>query len=170
MDCQEVILTRCSIRSYLSEQPATPQQINEILMMAMHAPSAMNKRPWAFMVVTNKNLLKRIEQAHPYAGFAVQAGTAIIVCGNTRESYEDYWCVDPLLAGQNILLSAQAIGLSTCWCGVYPDGKKMKDIADILRIPSPYQPMALIIVGTSNISSKTSANRYEKKKIHFNKW
>lgn len=81
MDCQEVILTRCSIRSYLSEQPATPQQINEILMMAMHAPSAMNKRPWAFMVVTNKNLLKRIEQAHPYTG----------VCRTGWDSYYYMW-------------------------------------------------------------------------------
>ena len=170
MNLIDTILTRHSTRQYDENKKATPDQIEMILKCAMQAPSAMNKQPWHFIVVDNPEILSSIENVHPYAGFLRQAGTAIIVIGDTKASWEDYWKVDPMLAGQNILLAAHALGLSTCWCGVYPNVEHMKNIANILNIPSEYTPIALIALGTPDENRKIPENRFFPTKIHHNEW
>ena len=170
MNLINTILTRHSTRQYNKSKKATPEQLKQILACAMQAPSAMNKQPWHFIVVDNPEVLASIENLHPYAGFLTQAGAAIVVVGDTKSSWEDYWKVDPMLAGQNILLAAHALGLSTCWCGVYPNTQHMENLANILNIPCEYKAMALIALGTPNEDEKTPESRFNQAKIHLNEW
>ena len=50
MDLQTVIRERKSIRAFRSE-PVPKETIEEILRLAIHAPSAINLQPWEFHVV-----------------------------------------------------------------------------------------------------------------------
>ena len=171
MDLIEGILTRHSVRNYDVNKKATTEQIEQILRCAMQAPSAMNKQPWHFVVVTDGATLSAIQNVHPYAGFLEQAGTAIVVVADSENCWEEYWKVDPMLAGQNILLSAHALGLSTCWCGVYPNEQHMENLRHILNIPSNHKPIALIALGTANSSEKHHvASRFNPQRVHRNEW
>ena len=49
----ENIATRVSVRSYL-DKPVDDANIEKLLRAGMAAPSAMNKQPWHFVVVTDK--------------------------------------------------------------------------------------------------------------------
>lgn len=58
----EVVLGRRSIRGYL-DKPVPRALIEEILTLAMRAPSSMNTQPWHFHVVTGESL-NRIRQGN----------------------------------------------------------------------------------------------------------
>ena len=60
-----VIFTRRSIRAYDATKKATKEQIVDLLNAGMHAPSAMNKQPWEFVVATESDAISAIMQAHP---------------------------------------------------------------------------------------------------------
>lgn len=170
MEMIEGILSRYSTRKFDSTQKATPAQIEQILKCACQAPSAMNKQPWAFVVVDDPNVLQAIQNTHPYAGFLKDAGTAIIVVGDSKNCWEEYWRVDPLLAGQNILLAAHQLGLGTCWCGVYPNKDRMQSIENVLSLPVEYHAMALIAIGVPLTKKQNIESRYTPDKVHYNAW
>ena len=50
----ENIATRVSVRSYL-DKPVDDATIEKLLRAGMAAPSAVNKQPWHFVVVTDNN-------------------------------------------------------------------------------------------------------------------
>lgn len=102
--------------------------------------------------------------------FLKDAGTAIIVVGDSKNCWEEYWRVDPLLAGQNILLAAHQLGLGTCWCGVYPNKDRMQSIENVLSLPAEYHAMALIAIGVPLTKKQNIESRYTPDKVHYNAW
>ena len=59
------IMTRVSVREFTGEK-ISDQQIDTLLRAAMAAPSAINKQPWAFIVVTDDELIAKLGEALPY--------------------------------------------------------------------------------------------------------
>jgi nitroreductase len=55
MHYDDVILSRRSIRGYKPD-PVPQKLIEEIIALAMRAPSSMNTQPWNFTVVTGAPL------------------------------------------------------------------------------------------------------------------
>ena len=65
----DAIFHRTSIRKY-QETPVEAEKIETLLRAAMAAPSACNQQPWEFYVVRNKEKIKELSEASPYAGCA----------------------------------------------------------------------------------------------------
>ncbi|MDH5200467.1 MAG: nitroreductase family protein, partial [Candidatus Bathyarchaeota archaeon] len=59
------ILARRSIRKYTAE-PVSDEKIIKLLEATMAAPSASNRRPWHFVVVTERGKLDELAEGHPY--------------------------------------------------------------------------------------------------------
>ena len=57
MEFDDVIMGRRSIRGYL-DKPVSRDLIEEILSLAIRAPSSMNTQPWHFHVITGEPLAK----------------------------------------------------------------------------------------------------------------
>ena len=53
------IMTRVSVRQFTGEK-ISAEQIDTLLRAAMAAPSALNKQPWAFIVVTDEGIISRL--------------------------------------------------------------------------------------------------------------
>ena len=85
------IATRVSVRSYL-DKPVEETKIEQLLRAGMAAPSAMNKQPWHFVVVTDKQQLAALAKANPYAGMAV-----IDSCVVERDTLKVYFCLNDLV-------------------------------------------------------------------------
>ena len=65
------ILQRTSVRSY-EDRPVEKEKIEKLLRAGMAAPTAVNKQPWHFIVVTDKNQLEKLAEANPNAGMAAE--------------------------------------------------------------------------------------------------
>ncbi|HQM65931.1 MAG TPA: nitroreductase family protein, partial [Anaerolineaceae bacterium] len=55
----DLIFRRRSIRKF-TDEPVSNAQIDLLLQAAMAAPTAMNLKPWHFVVVTEAEILRRI--------------------------------------------------------------------------------------------------------------
>lgn len=144
------ILSRVSVRRY-TDQPVSSDQMSAILHAAMSAPSGVNKQPWEFIVVDNRELLSQLADALPYAKMTAEAPVAIVVCGN-RERFLDgvddvLWEQDLSAASENILLAAHAIGLGGVWTCIYPHEERISPVRSILNIPDNLIPFNLIPIG-----------------------
>ena len=170
MDAMTNLLTRRSVRAYRFGQKIPKEKLESILKAGMYAPSAMHKSPWAFVVIQDPQKLEEITHIHPHAHFVTEAGCAIVVCADKSAAYEDYWCVDPLLAAQNILLAAHAEGLGACWCGVYPTKERMAAFSILLSLPAHIQPMALIALGVPKDEAAQPKDQFNPTLIHQEQW
>lgn len=169
MELMKAIMGRRSVRQYDAIKTITDEDLKTILTAAMYAPSAMNKRPWEFVVIRDEQTLEQIREIHPYAGFITEAGTAVAVCGNRAEAYSNYAPIDVALATQNLMLAAHNLGYGTCYCGTYSDEPWVKQIAQWLNLPESVEMYGLIVVGTP-LKNKEVPERFEENKIHYNVW
>lgn len=104
----DAIRSRRSIRKYTGEPIAEPVR-RAILEAGFYAPSAMNRRPFHFVSITDRELMQKLSDLHPYAKMLPQADWAIIVCGNESVS-GPFYMDDCAAATQNILLLPTAWG------------------------------------------------------------
>lgn len=144
------IATRTSIRDY-EARPVEKEKIEKVLRAAMAAPTAMNKQPWHFVVVDQRNVLDALAGANPYAKMLKKAPLAIVVCGNTDKMIEgggrDFWIQDASAATENLLLAAHAMGLGAVWTGAYPSEERCISISKVLSLSDNLIPLNMIVVG-----------------------
>ncbi|MCL2627390.1 MAG: nitroreductase family protein [Oscillospiraceae bacterium] len=144
----DMIKNRRSIRKFKPDIPVTKEQLDRLMHAAMLAPSARNTRPWEFIAVTKREVLDEIARIHPFAKMCKTATAAIIVVAVPQEGLTvGYYPQDCGAATENILIEAVAMGLGTCWCGVYPRQERIPDMAALFDIKEPKIPFCVIAVG-----------------------
>ncbi len=167
----EVIYTRRSVRSFTGE-PVSRDDLWKILKAGMSAPSAVNIQPWAFIVVTKREVLDKLCEKLPYAKMLDKAGAAIIVCGipNKDKIYaKDYWVMDCSAASENILLAAHALGLGAVWTAVYVDKERIASVRNILNIPEHIIPLNVIPIGVPKDKGSVT-DKFREENIHWEQW
>lgn len=163
------ILSRRSIRKF-TKVPVSDSDIEDILKAAMSAPSAGNSQCWEFFVINNRKLLDEIPKFHLNAQMVLEAPLAILVCADiSREKYKGRWMLDCSAASQNILLAAHTKGLGAVWVGIYPEESRMNGMTELLNLPVNIKPVSLIPIGYP-AEEKSPSKRFDKNKIHFNKY
>ncbi len=142
------ILSRRSVRKF-KETPVPRDIIEKLCEAADAAPSACNRRPVSFYVVTNKEKLSELSAAGRFT--KMKSPLAIVVVGNLKRALPlqmaDYWIHDAGAASENILIKATELGLGSCWCGVHPQKRVMEKVSEILGLGSKEIPFALIKIG-----------------------
>jgi len=168
----EIIKKRRSIRKYDPSGVVTDEQIKAMLETAMLAPSAVNSRPWEFIVIKNRKKMEAIVEFHPYSQMLKTASVAIVVLANpnaldgTKIEGAEMWQHDCGAAVQNILLQATHMNLGTCWCGLYPFDKNMDGARKLFNIPQNRIPFAVIAVGVA-AEDFGSRGFYDDKKVRW---
>ena len=153
-DSSEVVLNtifkRTSIRSY-QDKIIEKEKIEKLLRAGMAAPSAMNKQPWHFVVVTDKHQLQKLAEANPHAAMAEKAPLAIVVCGDMNKAAKgnarEFWIQDCSAASENILLAATGMELGAVWTGTYPSEERCAEVAKALGLLETLIPLNTIVVG-----------------------
>lgn len=168
MNALEAINKRHSVRSY-APRKLDKDTIRSLLAAAVRAPTAVHEEPWAFAIVQDAALLKRIsDRAKPLfleemhrahldrggrrldifgqAEFNIfhDAGTLIVICGRGAGPFvaADCW-----LAAENLMLAAYAMGLGTCVIGSALQALNLPEVKAEVGIPAEYSAIAPIIVG-----------------------
>lgn len=167
----ENIMTRTSVRKF-TDQPIKEDVFNLLLKAGMAAPSAVNAQPWAFVVVTDREVLDALNEIKPWFNLSTAQG-AIVVCGDMNKALEgngrEYWIQDCSAASENILLSAHALGLGAVWCGVYPGDEIVKGVSSVLSLPENIIPLNVITLGYP-AENPAPKDKFKSENIHYQKW
>lgn len=165
------IMTRTSIRKF-TDKPVPQDTLDLLVKAGMAAPTAMDKRPWAYVVITDKETLNALDAIKPYFNLKT-ATAAIVVCGNMDKAIEgearEYWVQDCSAATENILLAAHAYGLGAVWCGVYPGHELVGEVSKVLELPENIIPLNVITLGYPDQNPEPK-DKYNPEDIHYQKW
>lgn len=150
MKFEELVRKRRSVRHF-EDRPVPPGTVDTLLEMAHWAPSAGNRQPWHFYVVEDDSLREQLVEAAKGQTFVAEAPVTIVVCADPERSAQRYrergrtlYCLqDTAAAIQNILLTAEYLGLGACWIGAFHEDK----CSQVLSLPSHLRPIAMIPVG-----------------------
>jgi nitroreductase len=166
----DTIYARRSIRKY-QDKPVEKEKLETLLKAAMAAPSAMNNRPWEFMVVTEPEGMDAIRGALMFGKH--NAPAAIVVCGNTsifrNPAAANFWVQDCSAATENILLAAVTLGLGAVWLGVHPVHNFSKRIAKALHLPAHIKPLSAVYVGYP-AEEKPPRTQYVPDRVHWERY
>lgn len=166
------IMTRVSVREFTGEK-ISPAQVDTLLRAAMAAPSAINKQPWAFIVVDDDTVIAKLGEALPYSRCSNHPAVAIIPCGDLNKAIPgemaNFWINDVSAATENLLLAAHAMGLGAVWTGLHPDMNRAKMVQELLGLPEHIIPLCVVPVGVP-AEHPAVKDKYDPDNIHYNAW
>lgn len=168
-DALTVIHNRKSVRKYL-DKPVSKAQLETLLRAGMAGPSAADKRPWAFVAITDRAVLDTLYHSSPWSKMLREAQAAIVVCGDTRKGLpSEVWVQDCSAASENILLAAEAIGLGAVWCGIYLNPEPTAYVKKALGLPEAVIPLNIIAIGYPTGEEKPK-DKWDPSNIHWDHW
>ncbi len=150
MDVYEYIKNRRSVRKFL-DMPVEWDKMSLMIDAAKSAPSAGNLQGWRFIVVTNRNAIRKIADAALHQTWLETAPAVIVACSDV-DRYSKYYgkrgnklysIQDLSMAVANILVMAEAQGLGSCFIGAFEEEAVKRE----LKIPESLDVQALIAVG-----------------------
>ncbi len=175
MDLDKAIQNRKSVR-YYSEKKPNWRDIIECIDAARYAPMAGNLFPMRFIVVSDKDKIKKLAEASQQS-FIAEAPYVVVVCTdpklvlNAYPEFVDKFCKQQAGAAiENFLLKAEEKNLQTCWIGYFVDYL----IRTALGIPDGIEIEAIFPIGLE--SKKVGTREKRKRKIdmdrilYFDKW
>jgi len=119
-DFHTLVRDRESIRDYDPSRPLDEAVIRRILEAGRLAPSAANRQPWRFLVVSSPQMLSRVREAYTQPWFC-DAPHVLVVKGRRRDAWtrkkDGYNSLetDLTIAMDHMILAAESEGVATCW-------------------------------------------------------
>jgi nitroreductase len=169
MDTYGAITTRRSVRRY-TQEPVSEQVIRELLTAAMSGPSAHNRQPWQFVVVTQREQLDGLASIEAYKGTLSGAPLAIVVCGDMELArFDDVWLLDCAIATQNLILLAHDRGLGACWRECHLREERALAVRDKLGLPEHILTLAVVSIGHP-AEEKDPLERYQEERVRRDHW
>lgn len=175
MPVMDAIHGRRAVRSYTAET-VSESTVRKLLEAAVQAPTAMHLEPWAFVIVQDVALLRRLsdlakagftrgaaghhELVRP-AGAARPASHLDLLSNPDFNIFYDastlivvcgkptspFVTADCWLAAENLMLAACALGLATCPIGFAVPALNTPEVKAELHVPPDVTAVAPMIVG-----------------------
>lgn len=158
MDIAEVIKNRRSIRKY-KDTPVEEEKIRQILESGRLAPSANNSQPWHYILVQDEKNREKLYQIAHQQKFILEAPLSIIVTADIGRRIKGREVGDPFapenmvhllkvvrdsgITIEHMVLQAHALGLGTCWVGMF----EQDEIKKAFSIPPHHYVASFITVG-----------------------
>jgi nitroreductase len=159
----EILRKRRSVRSFLPKN-IEAEKLEILKEAALRAPTSRNINPTEFIIVRNKSILEKLSKVKAHgAEFLSKSNVAFVVIGNTDKS--DTCIEDCSIASIIIQLTAESLGLGSCWAQIrlrYDENKNLAEnnVRKILNIPDNY--LIESIVGIGYPASKPKPIDYSK--------
>ncbi|MDX1884761.1 nitroreductase family protein [Mycolicibacterium sp. 120270] len=171
MDVWEAIRARRNVRSYRQE-PIAEADLDRIVEAGWRSPSAKNRQPWDFVIVTDEKQLRELSTVWRGAGHIASAPAAIVLVApeppdERRKTVDQY---DLGQATMAMMLAATELGIGTGHSSV---GDQPKARA-ILGVPDDHFVAYMIGVGYPADRPLTPVNKPDRRPfddvVHRGKW
>ncbi len=170
----ELITNRRSMRKF-TDQSLTQDEVVTLMKAALMSPSSKRSNPWQFIVVDDKEMLKKLSFCKEHgAAFLADAPLGIVVTADPLAS--DVWIEDASVASIMIQLQAEDLGLGSCWIQVRERmtaaGTPAEDyVRNVLDLPLQLQVLSIIAVGYKGMVRKPfNEDNLQWEKVHINKF
>jgi len=163
MSIVEAIIRRRSIRRYEMKEIQN-DVLNKILEAGRQAPSAANRQPFHFIVLTDDKIKRELSKGF-FNRFIKNSAVTIVGCANIGNILTGKWSiVDTTIALQNMVIAANAMGIGSCWIGDFKEEK----VKQLLKIPSEWNVVALVSFGYAAEQPKPKRKKSIKELVSFN--
>jgi nitroreductase len=169
-----ILRTRRSVRKY-ERKAIDPDSLDILKEALLRCPSSRGINPWTFIFVDDPALLGRLSEAKETgSAFLKGAALGIVVCGD--EARSDAWIEDCSIASIVAQLTAQSLGLGSCWIQIRnrPHSREItaeEYVQEILGIPKEMRVESIISIGFPAETRKPVAReQLAYGKIRFNKY
>jgi nitroreductase len=160
----DAILSRRSIRRY--QQKEIPRgALDKILEAGRQAPSAMNRQPWHFIVVSNYEIKKELSK-WLFTKHIKDSPVTIVGCAKTGFLDKKWSIIGTSIALQNMVIAAWALGIGSCWIG----GFKEDRVKQLLKIPDKWKIVALVTFGYPAETPHMKRKKAIEKVVSFNRF
>lgn len=174
----QAIFDRRSVRRFTAES-ITSEQMQKLAQAALASPTGMNQQPWHFSFVSNKDLIRKIND-EAFRQFREKGQQDII--DRMKKRHESIFYGAPLvvfislphdqdssidagIAVQNLAIAAQSLGLGSCIIGLAGaafGGKKRDELRRDLEFPHCHEFAISIAIGSPAMSKDPHDMRPEK--------
>lgn len=138
METFEAIRTVLAVRSF-KDTPVPDDIVREIVEAAHLTASSQNGQPWHFIVVRNKETLKKLGEVARTGRYIAQAPLAIVVAMDESR----FAISDGSRAIQDMILAAWSRGVGSNWVGF----NSLPEINALLGIPENVSVLAILPFG-----------------------
>jgi nitroreductase len=145
----DILYRRRSIRRY-QDVKIEPEKLDRLLKAALLSPSSKGHRPLEFMLVDDPDLLAKLSLSKLGAGHLKGSAAGIVVLAN--QTVSDVWVEDASIASIIIHLTAESMGLGSCWIQIrernFSETETSEQyIRQVLDIPDHLRVEAIIALG-----------------------
>jgi nitroreductase len=116
MEIQEAIRTKRAVRLF-SDQAVPEDLIRQIVDAGRRSQSSKNSQPWRFIVIRQRETLRRLGECGKYAGhlFGAAFGVALVS--------SDEWAFDLGQSAAYMQLAAWGLGIGSCIASMWEPNK-----------------------------------------------
>ena len=139
MDVFEAARTVLAVREY-RDDPVPEEVVRRVVQAGRLTGSSQNGQPWHFVVVTDRDTLRRLGSAIRSGRYVADAPLALAVAVERRNRFG---LSDASRAIQSMILTAWDEGVGSNWTGF----TGMEEVRTILRIPDAYDVVAVVPFG-----------------------
>ena len=163
MDFYELIERRESVRDYDPNRKIDDNVLYRILNAGRLAPSADNRQPWTFLLVSSKEKLEKVRNCYQKSWFQ-QAPHILIIIGDKTMSwvrlYDGYNSIetDLAIAMDHIILAAEFENVGACWIEAYDP----KILSDAIGLKENEVIFSITPLGYQNKGYQKKSNKVRK--------
>lgn len=187
-----ILFQRRSVRVY-EDKPVPIEVKDEIIKAAMRAPTAGNMMLYSILDITDQAIKNRLAETCDNQPFIANAPLVLMFFADYQRTY-DYFkicgvtdslgisteeirtpeegdlllaCSDALIAAQNAVVAAEALGLGSCYIGDIIENYEIHK--ELLRLPDYVFPISMLVFGypTEQQKKREQPERFDKKFIVF---
>lgn len=138
MEAFEAVRTILAIREF-QDKPVPAEAVRRIVEAGGLTGSSMNRQPWHFIVVRNRDILRQLGALAKTGPYIAEAALAIVVAIQRTP----FSISDGSRAIQSMMLTAWSEGLGSNWVGFMG----MTEVKPLLGIPEELDVLAIIPFG-----------------------
>lgn len=158
----DLLKKRRSIRKY-SSLPVEREKVETLIKSLLFAPSGHNIKPVEVIYVNDSKLLKKLSLSKAGgAKFLESTPQCLVILAD--ESKTDVWVEDSSIATTVAHLSAESLGLGSCWIQIRnrktSDGEFSEDyVRNLFNIPEKIRVEALLAFGYSDETKEAHSEK-----------
>lgn len=167
----ESLYGRTTLHGDFDTAPLEEEAIDLLLRAGFSGPTGGNQRSLDFFVVTDRAVMRGIQEGHPFASALDTAPLVIVIAGDESTArYPELHEMDSGIAAMAMMVQAADLGLASCVLSISPQESRVNSARSALSMPDTMTPVLMVAFGypATDAVSSASVEAYNAAQVHVN--